>query len=86
MVTVQKERGHKMTTFVTNSSDKSKTAALILCILGGLFGLHYFYVGRWGRGLVALFTFNFFMIGWIADIFTILNGKFQDNIGNYLRS
>ena len=74
-----------MPNYVSITSDKSKTGALIRCIIGGMFGWHYFYVGRFGRGLVALITFNFFMIGWFIDIFKILNGKFKDNVGQYLR-
>ena len=81
--TTREEYG--MPNYVSITSDKSRKGALIRCIIGGWFGWHYFYVRRFGRGLVALFTFNFFMIGWILDIFKILNGKFKDNIGQYLR-
>ncbi len=74
-----------MANYVTPTSDKSKTVALILCIFLGLFGVHYFYVGRFGRGIVALCTFNFFMIGWFVDIFSIATGSFKDNAGMPLR-
>ena len=74
-----------MANYVTNTSDKSKTTALILCIFLGLFGAHYFYVGRIGRGVVALFTLDFFMIGWIIDIIKIATGGFKDNVGAPLR-
>ena len=74
-----------MANYVTNTSDKSKTTALILCIFLGLFGAHYFYVGRIGRGVVALFTLDFFMIGWIFDIIKIATGGFKDNVGAPLR-
>lgn len=42
-------------------------------------------VGRIGRGIVALLTFNFLGIGWIADFFRILLGGFRDNVGAPLR-
>ena len=74
-----------MSQYVTQTSDKKKTTALILCIFFGTFGFHYFYVGRIGRGLVALFTFNFLMIGWIIDIIKIASGSFVDNVGAPLR-
>lgn len=74
-----------MANFVTQTSDKSKKKALLLCIFGGLFGLHYFYVGKIGKGLLYLFTCGLFMIGWIIDIFKIALGKFTDNIGVPLR-
>ena len=74
-----------MANYVSVTSDKSKKTALILCIFLGFLGFHYFYVGRFGRGLLALFTGNFLAFGWIADIFIILLGKFKDNTGTYLR-
>ncbi len=74
-----------MSNYVTITSDKKKGTALLLCILFGYVGAHYYYVGRIGRGLLATFTFNFAMIGWIVDIFTIAMGKFRDNVGNPLR-
>ena len=40
------------TNYVTNSSDKSRGTALVLCIIGGMFGLHQFYVGRIGKGIL----------------------------------
>ncbi len=74
-----------MPNYVSVTSDKSKRAAFWICLFFGAFGLHYFYVGRIGRGLIALFTVNFFGIGWILDILKIMNGKFKDNTGTYLR-
>lgn len=74
-----------MSQYVTTTSDKKKGTALILCIFLGLFGAHYFYVGRIGRGFVALITMNFFMIGWILDIIKIATGGFRDNVGAPLR-
>lgn len=75
----------KKNDYMTITSSKSKTVALVLCICFGYFGVHYFYVGRFGRGLVALFTLNYFTIGWIVDILIILSGKFKDNVGAPLR-
>lgn len=74
-----------MANYVTPTSDKSKTTALLLCIFLGMFGAHYYYVGRIGRGLLYTFTMGLFMFGWVIDIFKILLGKFQDNVGAYLR-
>lgn len=74
-----------MANYVTRTSDKKKSTALILCIFGGIFGLHYFYVGRIGKGILYLFTAGLFVFGWIIDIFKILFGTFQDNVGMPLR-
>lgn len=75
-----------MANYVSVTSDKKKSTAFLLCLFLGFFGGHYFYVGRIGRGLVCLITINWFGIGWFIDLFTILNGKFQDNTGAYLRA
>lgn len=64
---------------------KRKKTALILCIFFGYLGLHHFYVGRIGKGILYLFTFGLCGIGWIVDIFKILMGTFRDNVGAPLR-
>lgn len=74
-----------MATFVTTTSHKSRKKALILCTLGGWFGIHYFYVGRFIRGFIAIFTFNFFFIGWAWDTWKIMRGRFKDQYGEYLK-
>ena len=73
-------------TYVTSTSDKSKTVALLLCIFLGIFGAHHFYVGRIGKGILYFFTAGLFGIGWLIDIFKILSGSFRDNVGNPLRA
>ncbi len=74
-----------MTNYVTQTSDKSKQVALWLCVFGGFFGLHLFYVGRIGKGILYLFTGGLFCIGWIVDICKIALGSFKDNVGEPLR-
>lgn len=74
-----------MANYVTNTSDKSKTTALLLCIFLGMIGAHHFYVGRIGMGLLYLFTAGLFGIGWIVDIIKIATGGFKDNVGAPLR-
>jgi TM2 domain-containing membrane protein YozV len=74
-----------MSQYVTVTSDKKKWVAFFLCLIFGLVGFHYFYVGRIGRGLLAMFTLDLFVIGWIIDIIAILSGRFTDNVGNPLR-
>lgn len=74
-----------MANYVTQTSDKSKKTALLLCIFLGIFGGHYFYVGRYGRGILYLLTAGLFCIGWIFDIIKIASGGFKDNTGTALR-
>lgn len=71
-----------MANYVTQTSDKSKKTALLCCIFGGFFGAHYFYVGRYGMGLLCPLTFG---ILWIIDIIKIASGSFLDNAGAPLR-
>lgn len=74
-----------MANYVTQTSDKNKTIALLLCILDGFFGLHQFYVGKIGTGVLYLFTAGLFCFGWIADILKIAVDSFRDNVGAPLR-
>lgn len=74
-----------MANYATGTSDKKKKVALLLCIFGGIFGLHQFYVGRIGKGILYLFTGGLFIIGVLIDIIKILMGTYTDNIGQPLR-
>ena len=71
--------------YATITSDKNKKTALLLCIFGGYFGLHMFYVGRIGRGILYLCTGGLFFIGWLIDIISIAAGSFRDSSGAPLR-
>lgn len=74
-----------MANYMTLTSDKSKKTALLLCVFGGMFGLHHFYVGRIGKGLLYLLTCGVFAIGWLVDIIKIAIGVFKDGAGAPLR-
>jgi hypothetical protein len=67
-------------------SCKSKTVAVWLAVFFGYFGLHRFYVGKVKSGLLWLFTFGLFGIGWIVDVFSIAFGKFTDKYGLLLNT
>ena len=71
--------------YVVRTSSKDKKVALILCALVGVFGIHDFYLGRIGSGILKLFTANFFVFGWIADIIKIATGTYKDGAGEPLR-
>lgn len=73
--------------YVTYTSDKSKDTALILCAIGflGIGGLHDFYLGRIGMGLLKLITANWFMIGTIIDLIKLGSGTYRDGAGAPVR-
>lgn len=58
---------------VSSPKERDKTLAIILCALGfgGLGGLHKFYEGKVGLGILYLFTYGLFGIGTIVDLIKI---------------
>ncbi len=65
-------------------SPKSRLAALLLCFFFGYLGIHRFYVGKVGTGLILLFTGGFFGIGLIVDFIMIIVGSFTDQSGLFV--
>jgi hypothetical protein len=68
------------------TSEKDWLVALLLCILVGALGVHRFYVGKIGTGILWLITGGCFLIGWIVDIVMIANGSFTDGEGFTLKN
>lgn len=62
----------------SDESPKSRLVALILCLLLGVFGVHRFYVGKVGTGVLQLLTLGGFGIWVIIDLILILTGTFRD--------
>ena len=59
-------------------SPNSRAAAAILCWFFGILGIHRFYVGKVGTGLVMLFTLGGLGIWTLIDFIWILVGTFKD--------
>lgn len=66
-------------------SSKNYVATLLLAILLGFMGIHRFYVGKVGTGIMYLLTVGWFGIGWIVDIFTVAFGNFTDKTGSFIK-
>jgi len=74
-------RGHLVP---ANASPKSRLAALLLCFCFGAFGIHRFYVGKVGTGLIQLFTLGVLGIWTLIDFILIIVGSFSDKQGRKL--
>lgn len=82
-------------TLVTDSEDKScfikkgdkwfpafnvnSERVFNLALCGGFFGIHRFYLGLYGSGLLYMFTFGLFGVGWVFDCFEMLLGCWRYN-------
>lgn len=62
-------------------SEKSFVAALLLCLLLGFVGIHRFYVGKIGTGILQLITLGGLGIWALIDLIMIAIGKFTDKSG-----
>lgn len=62
-------------------SDKDFVPTVLLCILLGGLGVHRFYVGKVGTGLLMLFTLGGFGIWALIDLIMIVTGSFRDADG-----
>lgn len=65
-------------------SPKSRLAALLLCLILGVLGVHRFYVGKIGTGIIWLLTGGVFGIGIIVDLILIIVGSFRDIHGRQI--
>lgn len=70
---------------MSNNSKKSGIACLLFLLLLGVFGLHRFYVGKIGTGILYLITLGGFGIWWLIDLIMLVTGSFSDSDGNAVK-
>jgi hypothetical protein len=66
------------------ASPRSRLAAAILAWFLGIFGIHRFYVGKVGTGILMILTLGGLGIWVIIDFIVILVGSFKDKEGRVL--
>ena len=67
-----------------NVSPKLLLPAVLLCFWFGVFGVHRFFVGKVGTGLLQLFTFGGLGIWALIDLIILICGAFTDSDGRKL--
>ena len=70
----------------SQKSEKGWAVTLILAIFLGYIGIHRFYVGKIGTGILWLFTGGCLGIGWLIDIIRIVCGNFTDKEGKPIKN
>ena len=70
----------------SNRSEKDWLTTFLLCWFLGQFGIHSFYAGKIGIGVVQLLTCGGCGIWWLVDFITIIVGSYHDGEGKVIKS
>ncbi len=67
-------------------SERSRSVALVLGVLGGWAGLHRFYTGRTESGIYMAITLGGLGVWWLYDMVVLVAGEFKDAEGLPVRA
>ncbi len=66
-------------------SPKNYIASLLLCFFLGTLGIHRFYVGKIGTGILMILTVGGLYVWQLIDLILIIVGKFRDKQGRFIK-
>ena len=67
-------------------SEKSFVTTIVLCVLLGGLGVHRFYVGKIGTGIIMLLTLGGLGVWSLIDLIRIAIQKFKDADGAVIKA
>ena len=68
------------------ASPRSRTIALVLAGVLGVFGAHRFYVGKTRSAVAQLLTLGGLGLWWLYDLIVVASGSFRDAEGRLVSS
>lgn len=70
---------------MAEKSEKKRLPAFLFCLFLGPLGIHRFYAGKTGTGILWLFTGGLLGVGILVDLILILTGSFKDKEGKLIK-
>ena len=67
-------------------SDKGFVPTVLLCFFLGIFGVHRFYVGKIGTGILMVLTLGGLGFWALIDFIIIVTGNFKDAQGRLVKA